>query len=87
MNKKCRLKRYIDALDFAIYELILFLDTHPNDRKAQASFNEYKERRRAAISEYEEAFGPYVTKAIKSNPQGKWEWIKGPWPWENGGDE
>ena len=38
MNKKCRLKRYIDALDFAIYETILFLDTHPNDRKAQAAF-------------------------------------------------
>ena len=61
MNKKCRLKRYIDALDFAIYETILFLDTHPNDRKAQAAFNEYKQRRAAAIKEYEAAFGPEAT--------------------------
>ncbi len=87
MNKKSRMKRYIDALDFAIYEMILFLDTHPIDRKALAMFNEYKERRAFAIKEYEAAFGQYATRASDINPNGRWEWINGPWPWENEGED
>lgn len=87
MNKKNSLKRHIQALDFAIYEMVLFLDTHPNDRRAQTAFNDYTRRRAAAVKEYEAAFGPYITRAADERPDGRWNWIDGPWPWEYKGDD
>ena len=87
MNKKAKLKRYIDALDFAIYEMVLYMDTHPTDRRAQASFTDLKRRREEAVRAYEAEFGPYVVRATDVKPDGFWDWIRGPWPWENEGDE
>ncbi len=83
MNKKEQLKKQIDALDFAIYEMVLFLDTHPNDRSAMAAFQEYKQRRKNAIKEYEAAFGPYIKRIDNVPPGNRWSWINSPWPWEN----
>ena len=31
--------------------------------------------------EYEKMFGP-LTPSVNNNTE-TWEWIKGPWPWEN----
>jgi len=31
----------IQAVDFALVELKLYLDTHPNDQQAMQQFNEY----------------------------------------------
>lgn len=83
MNRKCKLKRYISALDFSIHETVLFLDTHPNNHRAMAYFEEQKKRRAAAIKEYESLFGPYVTHAADVTADKRWTWIDGPWPWEN----
>lgn len=87
MNNKAKLIRYIDALDFALYEMILFLDTHPDDRRALAAFENYRQKRKAAIREYESRFGNYVRKAIDVKPDGSWEWAEGPWPWEYKGEK
>ena len=82
MTPKCKLLKYIDALDFALYELVLFLDTHPTDQKALMAFEDYKKRRKEAIMEYERQYGQYLRMARKTKPDGSWNWIKGPWPWE-----
>lgn len=87
MNKKAKLKRYIDALDFAIYEMVLYMDTHPTCTRSQNAFNELKRRRKEAIAAYEAEFGDYVTTAASVTPRGEWSWINGPWPWENEGVE
>ena len=42
MNRELKLKKYIDSLDFAIYETVLFLDTHPCDTKALTLLEKYK---------------------------------------------
>ena len=34
MNEKMKLRRRLYELDFAIYELTLFLDSHPESEKA-----------------------------------------------------
>ena len=83
MNRKAKMKRYIDALAFAIYEMVLYLDTHPDCRRGQESFNTLKRRYKEAVEAYEAEFGPLVRNFMDANPNGKWEWIKGPWPWEN----
>lgn len=43
MNEKMKLRRRLYELDFAIYELTLFLDSHPESEKALELMREYRE--------------------------------------------
>ena len=63
MNTKRELKRKIHALDFAIHELVLFLDTHPTNRKAMELLKEYRMKRKECIELYEQK-----TKKFKKFP-------------------
>lgn len=83
MSKR-ELKRRIYELDFAIHELVLFLDTHPTNKKAMELLCEYRKIREELVKVYENRFGPYVVISDDVKPDGCWEWLKGPWPWENG---
>lgn len=83
MNEKQNLKRAIHGYDFAIYEMVLYLDTHPLDKMALQKFKYFKTKRAAAIEEYESKFGPYVVTANKVNNEHHWSWVDDPWPWEN----
>ena len=42
-NNDNSLLRAIQMYDFYLYDLNLYLDTHPNDKNALAKFNEIKE--------------------------------------------
>ncbi len=81
MNEKQRLcLKRIRICDFVLYELALFLDTHPKCCEALELFNKYNEMRCNAVEEYTKHFGPLVMKDSDSTQ--KWCWINGPWPWE-----
>ena len=80
MTEREILIKKISTYAFAVHDLQLFLDTHPNDRKTLAKMKEYKDMLKPLVAEYEEKFGP-LTKSM-TNPN-NWRWIKGPWPWEN----
>ena len=82
MNK-ANLKRRIFELDFAIHELILFLDTHPTNKKAMELLEDYKMKRKELIKVYEENFGPYIDKACHAPKSDCFKWLDSPWPWEN----
>ena len=82
MNEKMMLKRKIDAIDFAIHEMVLFLDTHPHDQKAIGMLREYRRRRREMMAQYESKFGSYVKTVDDVHPKDCWNWIDSPWPWE-----
>lgn len=79
MSEKEALRRRIYAVRFAMWELHLFLDTHPNNNEAARKQEEYKARNEALTREFEEKFGP-----IGETPQNtsRWAWICDPWPWE-----
>ena len=80
MNEKARLRRKIKEYDFALKELNLYLDTHPNCRRALALFKKYKDLRKKAFDEYISQFGPITPE--QSNDDQYWSWIEDPWPWE-----
>ena len=82
MNERMILKNRINALDFAIHEMVLFLDTHPRDQKAIQMLREYRRRRREAIANYEAKCGPYIKTIDDVHPKDYWNWIDSPWPWE-----
>lgn len=85
MNERARLKRFIYEMDFVIYELVLFLDSHPTNRKAMELMKEYRRKRSELIAEYEKRFGEYIVTIddVPVTETESWKWLQGPWPWEN----
>ena len=48
-------------MDFAVYELGLFLDTHPNERRALEDHNKYARRAQQLKATYEENLALYAS--------------------------
>lgn len=80
MNEKKKLLYMIKKYDFSLKELNLYLDTHPNCRRALALFKQYKSLREKALNEYISKFGPITPE--QSADKSHWSWIDDPWPWE-----
>lgn len=69
------------ALQFAIVELNLFLDTHPESEQALQDYNrlveQFDERQRMYIEKY----GPLVNFGFGKS-RFPWQWVNAPWPWD-----
>ena len=86
MKEQTMLTRKIHAYDFAIIEIEMYLDTHPDDCKALALRQTYRQARQALVEEYQQRFGPYVVTTDDINDPHTWSWVDSPWPWEYKGD-
>jgi spore coat protein JB len=66
---------------FALIELDLYLDTHPNDTNAIGLYNQYLNIEKQLSNKYESMYGPLT---LESNYLAKnnWVWKNSPWPWE-----
>lgn len=80
MSERDRLLRRIATIDFAIVELHLYMDTHPNAENINSKLREYEEKSTILRKEYEEKYGPLIPNNIDGN---QWAWISNPWPWDN----
>ena len=70
----------IKCLDFAIIELGLYLDTHPEDQRALCMHREYCKQVKDLKDKYQKMYGPLTI----FYPCSKWRWLEEPWPWERG---
>lgn len=70
----------IKCYAFAIQELALYLDTHPEDEKALCLHNKYAKEYKVLTDKYQKVYGPLTI----NYPCNKWRWIEEPWPWEGG---
>jgi len=75
-----KLLRKIMEYKFYVNDLTLYLDTHPNDRKALALHNEYVEKLNEVTKEFEKMYGPLTVETVMEN----WEWARDLWPWQRG---
>jgi spore coat protein JB len=71
----------IQATDFVLVELTLYLDTHPADHQAIEQFNTYSQFRRTLKERFEASFGP-MQQFGNSYSNYPWDWNDLPWPWE-----
>jgi spore coat protein JB len=71
----------LQAIDFVLVELTLYLDTHPGDNQAIQQFNAYSQHRRMLKERFEAAFGP-LQQYGNSYSNYPWDWNDLPWPWE-----
>ena len=79
MSTREELLNRIASYDFAIVELHLLLDTHPNNTSAAAKLDEYVEKSNKLRQEFETKYGPL--NAMNANAD-RWAWISNPWPWD-----
>ena len=78
---KNAVEKRIGAYKFALYDLGLYLDSHPCDQNALQLRNVYKSRLCQLINEYEQHYGKYVN--TMADIEDSWtEWVKDPWPWD-----
>ncbi len=80
MNEQSMMVRKLASSDFAIWELHMYLDTHPEDQLALEKLREHEEKRQELLALYESKFGPIYSDATGQNT--KWTWLQNPWPWD-----
>lgn len=73
------------ALDFAIQELGLYLDTHSEDKEVLQLYWSYIKLSREGREKYQNLYGPLMQTDL--TPEEGYSWLKNPWPWEVGGND
>lgn len=72
----------IMALSFAVNDLNLYLDLHPDDRFVFEKFKKYGEELKNLSKEYAKVYEPLELTQTKGN---KYDWLDSPWPWDTKG--
>lgn len=80
LDREATLKQ-LQALGFAIWETVLYLDGHPNNTRALEYYQTKMEEYRDLRNRYEETYGTLSPMAMGPTSR-TWTWVKNPWPWE-----
>lgn len=70
----------IQALDFAVNDLGLYLDLYPQDQMMYEKYRRYASELKKACDIYGEK---YEALEIGNDLKESYTWNKGPWPWED----
>ncbi len=65
------------AMNFAAWEVRLYLDTHPDDQRALALYRDL----------CQQTGGAGYACAFVQCAQNGWQWVNDPWPWELAANE
>lgn len=79
---EAELSEELAALRFALIDLGMFLDTHPDNAEALRTFAEYRDRYHEMADMYTRLFGPISMTDVTGN--NGWTWGITPLPWEGG---
>lgn len=80
MSEKDQLLKDIGMADFVLIELALFLDTHPQDRRAMEYYNHYNRIKNQMEKEFSQKYFPLNLRLAESGKE--WRWGEAPLPWE-----
>lgn len=80
-HNRMQLMQKVYETGFALDDLLLYLDTHPDDVQAMEYYRYAQNANREAVAAYENAHGPLMMNRVTSET---WNWIQDPWPWEGG---
>ncbi len=81
-DEKERLLYQVMALSFAINDLNLYLDLHPDAKEVLDLFQKYVKDEKELRAIYVKKYGPLEVTEVTSN---KFNWIDSPWPWDSKG--
>ena len=72
----------IMELDFAVNDLNLYLDLHPEDYEIYDKFKKYVQECINLKDEYAKKYGPL---SLEETTGAKYNWLNNPWPWDKSG--
>lgn len=70
----------IQSYGFAAYDILLYLDTHPKDKKAFSMFKQLVEKTKKLRNDFEKEYGPLTPFSAAGFDE--FTWLDSPWPWE-----
>ena len=76
-----QLLEQLQAIDFVLVDLTLYLDTHNHDAEAIKQFNDCAKERKQLMKLMESKFGP-MQQFGNSYSGYPWNWDDSPWPWQ-----
>ena len=83
-SKKDELLYNIQMYSFAMKDMNLYLDIHPDDKNILNNFHDYRKKYEVLKKQYESEYGPLcMSNTINTE---KWTWVSNPWPWDKGGN-
>ncbi len=71
----------VQQYDFALNDLGLYLDLHPNNRELLNLYNKYLQEYKKAVNNFEQKFGPLCRDSVVAATN-TWNYDESPWPWE-----
>jgi spore coat protein JB len=69
----------LQALEFVVLELNIYLDTHKDDAEAFKLFQQFSAMEKAAKAAYESKYGPITKEGAAASDS--YKWLNDPWPW------
>lgn len=75
----------IQQNNFATYDMLLYLDTHCDDKKAFTMLKALCDTKKKLVAQFEKSYGP-LSQATASE-QEIFNWIDNPWPWDKEGNK
>ena len=78
---KAQLMKQINEASFAMDDVLLFLDTHPDNAEALQYYKTVTAMRKDAMDAYQSHFGPLMVDSVTGSTL---DWETEKWPWEGG---
>lgn len=72
----------LQEVEFALIDLNLYLDTHPNDEDAMKKMVKYMETAMELRTKYQDNHTPLFATNLRTKEEQN-QWLNDPWPWEN----
>ena len=69
----------LQALEFVVLELNIYLDTHKDDTEAFNLLNQFSAMEKADKAAYESKYGPITMQSSATGDS--YQWLSDPWPW------
>lgn len=80
-NSNCsRLKLRLQQVEFALNDVVLYLDAYPECYQALEYYHNLMEERNDLLGVINEECGPMTNYSNLSKES--WLWTNGPWPWQ-----
>lgn len=80
LSDRERLLRDVQAKSFLAHDILLYLDTHPEDRRAFEVYQRALEDRREAMAAYEQQVRALQTDSQRCRSD--FDWVDGDYPWQ-----
>lgn len=77
MNEREKCLKELSAAQFVLWELHLYLDTHPDDCEAMERHKKYTVKLNQLRDAFEDKYGPLSTRTGSGE-----NWLQNPWPWD-----